>query len=302
MDLRQSKSWSNFISQIGWSTEKLGSSQIFIRKIPLLPYSILKLQRPANPPFFPKLDQLAKDKRAVCIILEPDNVEFQEKEILAQGFQQAPQMSLLHTSTILIDLNQTEERLLSSFSENARRNIKKSQNNNLKVEKIFLRDDLNHQAFDKFYQLLLNLQKMKECYIPSKSEIFKKMGSFRNNSLLLFATPQSKSEAVAAVWLGFFEETAVYLHTGNTAEGYELLANYLLVWEALKAAQELKLKIFDFEGIYDPRFPKYRRSWKNFTEFKKRFHGQIVEYPPAYVKCYNIWFKLLFLCSKVLSR
>lgn len=302
MDLRQSKPWSDFIAQIGWSTAKLGQSQIFIRKIPFLPSSILKLQRPTNPLPFLELDRLAREKSAVCAILEPDQANFEESVLQANGFVKAPHMSLLHTSTSLINLDQSEEKLMSGFSENARRNIRKAQKNNLNVEKVFLNDDSNNLAFDKFYYLLLNLKKMKECYIPSKDEIYKKMAAFKNNSLIIFAAPTNKSESVAAVWLGFFEDTAVYLHTGNTEEGYTLLANYLLVWESLKAARELKLKVFDFEGIYDPRFPKYRQSWINFTGFKKRFHGQIVEYPPTYVKCYNILFKLLFLCSKAISR
>ena len=31
------------------------------------------------------------------------------------------------------------------------------------------------------------------------------------------------------------------------------------------------LKIFDFEGIYDQRFPKLNKGWIGFSNFKKGF-------------------------------
>jgi lipid II:glycine glycyltransferase (peptidoglycan interpeptide bridge formation enzyme) len=41
-------------------------------------------------------------------------------------------------------------------------------------------------------------------------------------------------------------------------------------------------KIFDFEGIYDSRFPI--KSWLGFTHFKKQFGGNEIAYPGCYIK------------------
>jgi lipid II:glycine glycyltransferase (peptidoglycan interpeptide bridge formation enzyme) len=51
-----------------------------------------------------------------------------------------------------------------------------------------------------------------------------------------------------------------------------------LVWEALKLAKKRGCRIFDFEGIYDERFPKAAASWKGFTKFKEGFGGEKIVY------------------------
>lgn len=302
MDIRQSPQWGNFLSRIHWQVEDLPEGQIFLRKVPFLPLSIIKLQRVKNPLPLDKIEKLAKERHALCAIVEPATEKFDAKTLKEYGFGQDFGMSFLPTATLTLDLTQPEEKLFHSFSENARRNIKKSQKFNLKIETVFLKDQKDSRRFREFFALLKNLTKMKGFYVPGYSEFDHKMQAFKDSSALLFAYPKDKKEPVATVWLGYFNDTAVYMHAGNTEEGYKLLANYLLVWEACKLAKKLKLKILDFEGVYDPRYPKLRKSWQNFSEFKKRFHGTIVEYPPPYFKIYNVVFKGFYLCSKILTR
>lgn len=311
MDIRQSKQWGIYLSAINWKVEKIGRNQAFIRKLPFLKYSIIKIQHPQNPLSFLQIDQLSKKYHALFVILEPESKGFNEQVFLKNKFQKS-KSSLTHTNTIYIDIKKSEKEIFSSFSENARRNIKKSQNNNLEIKIINLKTEKNDFEFKKFYSLLSNLTHLKKFYVPGYSEFYKKMLAFKNSSYILFAYPnviairqlpeKQSPQPIAAIWLGILEDRAVYMNTGITKEGYETLANYLLVWESIKLAKKKKLPLFDFEGIYDPRFPKERRSWKNFSEFKKRFHGSIIEYPCSYIKIYNPVYKFLYLCSKILPN
>lgn len=313
MDIRQSPQWGKYLSQIGWSIEKVGNIQIFIRPFPLIKRSAVKIQHPQNPLPLSKIDEIAKKYKALFVLIEPEPEAFNKQSLINHGFRQSA-ISLTHTVSIHIDLKQTEEKLLASFSENARRNIKKAQANNLTVKKIFLKKEKDDTEFKKFYALLANLTKLKKFYVPGYDEFYKKMVGFKDSSVLLFAFPSTHStdsgqassgqvtEPIAAVWLGLLKDTTVYMNTGITKEGYKLLANYLLVWEALKLAKKEGLKLFDFEGLFDPRFPKERKSWQKFSEFKKRFHGTLIEYPPPYIKWYSKPFKLFYLCSKILPR
>lgn len=300
MDARQFPQWGKYLSQIGWKVEKIPGGQIFIRPIPFLGCSIIKIQRLPNPILFAKIDQLAKKYHALTAIIEPDLKGFEEKVFLKNGFQKSVNMSLSETATMKINLKLSSAKLWASISENARRNIKKAQVNNLTVKKVYLAKSKDETDFKIFFDLLKNLSQDKKFFIPGFGEFQKKMLAFKENSLLLFAF--EKEKPVASVWLGYYQDTAVYMHVGINQRGYELLANYLLVWEAFGEAQKRGCSEFDFEGLYDPRFPNLRKKWVNFSEFKKRFHGQLIEYPPPYLKNYNIIFKFIYLCNTIFSR
>lgn len=301
MDIRQWPHHGDYLAKLGWKIENVSGRQIFIRPIPFLHCSAIKIQRPKNPLPFAEIDKLAYKYRALFVIIEPDLEGFNSQEIQNHGYEPS-QLSFAHTSTVLLDLNQSQKELLSSFSENARRNIKKAQKNNLEVKIINLKNTPSDADFKQFFKLLTNLTKIKKFYIPGYDEFYKRMIAFKDSSTLLFAHQKNNPLPIAVVWLGHFKETAVYMQTGITEDGYKTLANYLLVWEALKYAQSMGCKLFDFEGIFDPRFPKERKKWIHFSEFKKRFHGQIMEYPGPWIKCYNPVFKLFYLCSKILPK
>lgn len=301
MDIRQSSEWGTYLSSIGWTIEHAGQSQIFVRRIPILGRSVIKIQHQKNPLPYSRIEKIAQKHRALFVLVEPESEGFEEKILTQNGYRKSS-MSLTHTATIHIDISKSEKEILASFSENARRNIKKAQANKLTVRKIFLKNEKDDGEFRKFYALLTNLTKLKKFYVPGYNEFYKKMMAFKKSSVLLFAYQNRSSTPIAAVWLGILDDTAVYMNTGITKDGYLSLANYLLVWESIKLAKRLKLKLFDFEGIFDPRFPKHRKSWKNFSEFKKRFHGTLVEYPSPFIKWHNKPFKFLYLCNQIFSR
>ncbi|KKS12791.1 MAG: hypothetical protein UU67_C0041G0009, partial [Candidatus Daviesbacteria bacterium GW2011_GWB1_41_5] len=241
MDIRQSAQWGEYLTQIGWKIEKVGSTQIFIRKVPFLPFSFIKIQHPKNPLPFRQIDRIARENRGLFVLIEPDGEGFELSKMSLNGFQKS-HMSLTHTSTIYIDITKTQEKIFNSFSENARRNIKKAQKNNLQIKTISLKKEKDDSEFRKFYRLLSNLTHLKKFFVPGYSEFYKKMLAFKNKSAVLFA--YSNNIPVAAVWLGFLDDRAVYMNTGITRGGYDLLANYLLVWESILLAKKNKLPIF----------------------------------------------------------
>jgi lipid II:glycine glycyltransferase (peptidoglycan interpeptide bridge formation enzyme) len=298
-DPRQSKEWGRFMESIGWQTKNLKGRQIFIRKIPYLSHSVIKFQRPQNPLPLKELDKLAKKHKALFINIDPHFENFDEESFKKGGFKKS-NMLLAHSSTVVLDLTQSQNTLWKSFSENARRNIIKSQKAKVKIQKVVLKDKKDDQDFQRFYQLLKSLTKIRKFYIPGYDEFFKKMTAYKKSSILFFAHEPGNNDPIATVWMAGYNDTAFYVQTGITKKGYELLANYLIVWEIIKTAKSLRYKNFDFEGIYDPRYPKERAKWQGFSEFKKRFHGQVIEYPPSYIKIYNPFFKFIYLISKIM--
>ena len=75
---------------------------------------------------------------------------------------------------------------------------------------------------------------------------------------------------------------AYYYYAFTAKEGRKTLAQYGLVWEAIRKAKKRGCRIFDFEGIYDKRFPM--KPWHGFSHFKKSFSGKEVDYPGCWKK------------------
>ncbi len=292
-DIRQSPQWGAYLESIGWIRKRVGKTQMFIRTIPFLGGSIIKIQHAHGPLQFSEIDTIARFHKALAVIIEPHVAGYDACDYLKNGYQEST-MRYAPSATIKIDLTSSLETIMRSFSENARRNIKKAQNNKLTIKTVFLLDEKKDNSFNEYYELLMHLRKMKNFYAPGYRESYKKMLALKDSSLLMFAYEKKGEKPIAVVWYGYHDTVMTYLQTGITTRGYEYLANYLLVWEGLCLAKKMKLKVFDFESIYDPRYKRDNRAWRGYSEFKKRFHGTIIYYPPSWIKFYSMPFNVLY--------
>lgn len=306
-DFRQSPFWGHYMQNIGWRVETVAGIQIYIRTLPF-GISFIKVQHPLGKIPLKKLDVLAKKHRAISLIIEPHTAFYDEKELRKNDYMISP-MHHAPTATRKIGLNPSLEKIMATFSDNAKRNIKKAKKNNLKIKVVLGKDDMKNIYFEKFFKLQKSLTDMKKFYAPGYEESKKKYLSLKKGSFFIFAYEKSdsgvtsfprmtKSDPVAAVWYGFYNGVVTYLQTGITSKGYDLLANYLLVLEGIKMGKKLKCSVFDFESIYDTRYPNESKRWKGYSEFKSRFHGEEIYYPPSWIKIYNPFFKWFYKISE----
>ncbi len=112
-------------------------------------------------------------------------------------------------------------------------------------------------------------------YFSQKKDINMLYTAYEKDSDLLFA--YKDEELLGAVLILHAENSSYYMYAASNEQGKKLHVPTLLVWEALVRSKKRGSKIFNFEGIYDERFPL--KSWKGFTRFKKSFGGNEVEYP-----------------------
>jgi lipid II:glycine glycyltransferase (peptidoglycan interpeptide bridge formation enzyme) len=299
-DARQTREWGEFLKNIGWQVDIVDGIYVFLRKFPLTNRTLIKIQHPKGPLPLKKIDILASKHRALFVILEPHSKGFNEKLLRQNGYQ-ISKMRFAHSATRLIDLQQSEVDLLKSFSENARRNIKKSLQS-VKIQTVPLNKGDSTAAIAQFYALYAQLGKAKKFYVPSFHETNGKIQAFKKSSVLLFATEKKTGNPIAVLWVGSVGKTLIYFHPGNTERGYELLANYALIWEAMKWGRKQGMMVFDFETAYDRRYPQENKQWKGYTEFKQKFGGELIEYPPSYIKFYNPLIKYLYILGTIFSR
>ena len=174
---------------------------------------------------------------------------------------------LLGTKTLRIDLRPSEEKIFDSFKKDARYVLRKMDGRRWKIEK---------NNFNNFYGIWKKSAKRKSLWIPKEREYKSLIETFGKNVFC-----QSAEDLAGALVL-VHKKTAFYYYAGSTAEGTKSNLPYLIVWEAMKEAKKRGCRLWDFEGIYDARWPN--KGWQGFSHFKKSFGGKEIEFPGSHEK------------------
>lgn len=269
-DLRQSSQYANYLKKIGWMVERVDRIYVYIKKFPFLGYFI-KIQR------IQKIDKklikyLEKKYRPFQLIIEP--IDGNDLRILRELKFRVSSSPSLPTKTSVVDLTLSKDSLLKSFSQKTRYNIKVSKRNNIKV--VESKDILE---FTNFWRK--NFERSRFLFLSQQKNIIQLAKSFGKDSHIFFAEKQNKT-IIAVLFVLIHEKTAYYMYAASNDMGRKLFAPTLLTWNAILMAKKSGCKVFDFDGIYDERFPI--RTWAGFTKFKRGFKGKEIEYPGSFIK------------------
>jgi len=287
MDIRQSDYWQTYLEKLGWKTISFDLRKIYIRKIPF--GSLIKVPRVASKIPFKKIDEIAKKEGAFFVKLETNSLVGDEKilaELKSNKFQ-LDSWGLQPTKTIVIDLAPSEEVLLKNMEKDTRYSIRRSTREGVVVEK--------SQDIDKFLKLHKETSKRKGFWTSERESKLLWESLPSDNKAILLA--KKNGEILAGAFLMFYDNKAYYYEAASSKLKRELLAPYLVVWEAIKLSKEKGYQVFDFEGIVDPRI-KATKKWGGFTHFKRGFGGKEVTYLGSFVKYYNPIIKLIFSLNR----
>ena len=266
-DIRQSEMFADFMEKIGWQTKLLDKNFIYLRRFPILGNfaklpRIVKLRTETIPLFIKEYNIF---HMKVSPFLKVSNSSNNLKTILFNNDFQIEKFPFNPTTTIQIGLRKDINNIFSNFNEAKRRAVRRALKNQIEIRES---DDL-----DSFIMI------RKKQYSPMGFLLVKEMQALwdtfypTNASLLLAYHPKEKT-AFSGILLLFYRDTAYYWYASSLLLGKKSFAPTLLVWEALKLSKKRGYKFFDFEGIYDERFPKAGKSWKGFTKFKEGFGGE----------------------------
>lgn len=283
-DLRQTKEYALFLRTQGWQTEKIKNTFIFVKKLPFLPISVIKIQRPnfqSKLSFdFSLIDKIAKKHRAIFVKIEPFG-SFDKNFFKNAGFKK-DFWPLLPPKTLWIDLEKSGKELLENLSKKTRYDLRKAQNSDLKIKTIS-GNELKEKQLENFHEFFKSTRKEKKLWIPHFNYLKSLFKNFDNKSFLLLA--YFKEKIITAVVLLFSENMAFYYFSASNRLGNKLFAPTALAWQAIKLSKKQNKKVFDFEGIYDPRF-KVTKPWQGFSHFKKGFGGEGVTFSGSFIKYY----------------
>ena len=238
--------------------------QYFIKKIPILG-SAIKLQRTRDFQLS-DIDFLCKKFRVFQIIIEPEVLTKKARNLLGIAGYRLSNTPYLPTKTLQLDISLPLQKVLSQMKKDARYSIRKS-------EKLVVYESQEIETFRKAWKEAVGHKR----HVLPLSELQAFKDAFGKNMVIImnkFHTSGAMflvADSTCYYWVGFTDDFA-----------RKSLIQYKVLWSGIQWAQRNKAKIFDFEGIYDERFPN--EKWKGFTHFKKSFGGVAIEYPGCFTK------------------
>jgi len=266
-DIRQTGEWAEYLRSCDWVVEKAGGVFAFIKKIPLTPFSMMKVQRFSRKLDFNDLKRLRKKYKVIYTVIEPA----QNMEMSWAKFR-INRKSFLPTKTIVIDLSKSEKQLWNNLSANAKRILKKDS----MIRVVELKEKEGRKRFYEAWKMAART------WLIDEEKFNKLLDAFREKASLWVS--EDDEGLLSGILLLSSGDTVNYFQTWTSRRGRNLKSHYNLVWKVILDYKDKGLKWFDFEGVLDERWPQKR--WRGFSEFKKKFGGKVVTYPGSFTR----WF------------
>ncbi|MBI1863987.1 peptidoglycan bridge formation glycyltransferase FemA/FemB family protein [Candidatus Woesebacteria bacterium] len=262
----QSPSWAEFRKKWGNEVLETKYGYLTIHKVPVLNKKIGIFEKGTIPTSKMLLDlkKIGEEKDLIFIKLEP-NVLKEEKLIKTLKDSGAARGKTIFTSTTFwIDLTKSEEELLKSFKPKTRYNIRLAERKGVKVI-----EDNSDKAFEKYLELTSETSKRQGFYAHNEKYHRLMWKYLREAGIAHLLVAKYKGEIITT-WILFAYNGFLYYPYGASTEKYKnVMPNNLMMWEAIKMGQKLKLQIFDLWG---------REENKGFTKFKEGFNPKVVEF------------------------
>jgi lipid II:glycine glycyltransferase (peptidoglycan interpeptide bridge formation enzyme) len=294
--LWQTPEWEQFQKSLGHKTTRI--DRFLMLKFPLfagmrygyIPRGPVFLNDEKSDEFFNDLLHYAKKKKFVFVRMDPEKTIPIPKKIPWRK-SHSPQPE----TTLILNLDLSEEDLLKQMKRKGRYNINLAEKKgvivkraqNLEEQKEYgsiffrlLKETTQRDAFtghdEHYYQSMLKELPMSEIFLAFYNE-----------------TP------VSGAICTFQSEKAIYYYGASSSQYREVMAPYLLQWEAIKEAKKRGCKEYDFLGIA-PEDAGPEHPWKGITEFKSKFGGTVVHYPPAQDLIFRpFWYKMYRLMKRI---
>lgn len=262
----QSWEWGEFREAWGNKVVRLSNFQIIFSKIPHTKYTIGTVIRGPKPTKEDVLEvkKIAQENNAIFVKFEP-NVLYDEKlasDLKSFGFVKGRR--LFTPTSFWINLTLTEDELLKSFSSKTRYNIRLAQKRGVEVL-----EDNSDKAFEKYLELTKETSGRQGFYAHSE-KYHRLMWKFLRPAGIAHLMTANYQGEIITTWILFtWHDFLYYPYGASTDKHKEVMANNLMMWEAIKFGKKLGLTIFDLWG---------REEGKGFTKFKEGYNPKVVEF------------------------
>ena len=300
--------------------------QIIFSKIPKTNYTVGIASKTLMPEFehIEALKEAAKKHRAVFIKVEPDvfspvqkdksledassetasleaapseagfleePIEDKKKFLLKNGAKNGK--PFFEKYNFILDIDRTEEELLSSFHSKTRYNIRLAEKKGVSII-----DKSTEEGMEDYIRLMEETTK-RQGFFNHNGEYFRRMFKiFPTDTLRIFEAVYK--EEVLTAWILFKFNGKLYYPYGASGNNHrELMPNNLIMWKAIQYGKELNCSVFDLWGCLGPN-PDTTDSWYGFHKFKAGYNPELVEYIGTFDFVYKpFMYKLFNLADKI---
>jgi len=190
-----------------------------------------------------------------------------EKELLNKlsekniKFVQAPH-DMQPRENLIIDISGSEDELLTNMKSKTRYNIRLATKKDVKV---FTSRDKKH--VDIFCDLVEKTANRKDVSFHDRSH-YKKIISKMPSDIIKLYVAEYEEEIIAANIISFYNGVATYLHGATSDNNRNVMAPFLLQWQAIKDAKMKGCQWYDFGGVFPD---SDNNGKKGITRFKTGF-------------------------------
>jgi lipid II:glycine glycyltransferase (peptidoglycan interpeptide bridge formation enzyme) len=176
---------------------------------------------------------------------------------------------------LVIDITKSEEELLAEMKSKTRYNIKLANKRGVKVLPISYTPEAK-SYIDEFLRLT-KIMAARQGIVAHDEKYYRKMLEVIPGDILKLYIAEYEGKIIAANLMVFYGDTCVYLHGASDDQARNVMAPYLLQWQAIKDAKVAGCKKYDLGGISI-------NKWKGITRFKLGFSlaTEPVEFPGSY--------------------
>jgi len=231
------------------------------------------------------LQTIGKQEKLIYIQLEPSVEKTTNYKLQTTNLKKSFH-PLFTKYSFILDLDRSEEELLSGMHPKTRYNIKVAAKHGVEIK-----EENSDNAFYTYLKLTEETTQRQKFYAHDEDYHRKmwqtlklqatnyKLQTDRLTAHLFTAKYKGK---IITAWIVFVFKDALYYPYGASSKDYpEVMANNLMAWEIIKYGKESGLKKFDMWGALSEN-PNPNDPWFGFHRFKKGYGAKLVEFVGSY--------------------
>ncbi len=295
----QSWKWGEFKARHGWRPERIhiqspageAFAQVLFRSrgpisIGYCPRGPLLVgdKNALWPELKKEIDRVARQRRAMSVILEPDQPMFDGNPPSGLGMKPGPEHNQ-PARTVMVPLAD-DETILKQMHQKTRYSVRLANRRGVEIE---VKEPGDTGAIDDFYTLLMDTAERNEFEVHSREYYEDFLDVFGEDARFVFA--RYEGNLCAVVIAASFGNTTTYMYGASSTKHRGHGAAFLLQFEAMKWGRDRGSERYDLWGIpkIDPdSVTSDDKSsiagtkgddWRGIYRFKTGFGGEIVDFP-----------------------